>query len=601
MLEQQINWIGKSTGSEIVFKVADSAESINVFTTRPDTIFGATFMVLAPEHPLLKKIVPESHRQQVNSYIASSLSKTEIERQETEREKTGVFSGAYAINPLSDQKIPIWIGDYVLIDYGSGAIMAVPAHDERDWAFAKTFDLPIKRVIKNDTSDDTYSLGEGVMIDSGSYNGLPSAEAREKMTADLIRAGQAKDEVHYHLRDWIFSRQHYWGEPIPIIHCPQHGAVAVPDDQLPVVLPVIDHYEPTDNGESPLSLIEDWVNVPCPACGQPAKRETDTMPNWAGSSWYYLRYFDPHNNQQFADQAKLDYWGMVDMYLGGMEHTTLHLLYSRFWHQFGYDQGLLPTPEPYAARRGQGIVLAADGSKMSKSKGNVINPSDIIDRGYGADSLRLAIGFLAPYDQTTAWTPEGVAGTFRFLQRIWTLTQEFVESDQSQSNDSAAEPLLKLTHKTIAKVTEQLINMGFNTAIASLMEYVNGLYKLKAEDNFTDRQTWQFVLQSLVKLLAPFAPHIADELWTELGQSGSVHNAVWPVADGKYLTEDSLTIVIQVNGKLRGEIVVASGVAEDKVVETAKQNEKIKQFLDGKEIIRTVYVPGKLVNFVVND
>jgi leucyl-tRNA synthetase len=325
------------------------------------------------------------------------------------------------------------------------------------------------------------------------------------------------------------------------------------------------------------------------------------MPNWAGSSWYYLRYFDPHNNQQFADQAKLDYWGMVDMYLGGMEHTTLHLLYSRFWHQFGYDQGLLPTPEPYAARRGQGIVLAADGSKMSKSKGNVINPSDIIDRGYGADSLRLAIGFLAPYDQTTAWTPEGVAGTFRFLQRIWTLTQEFVESDQSQSNDSAAEPLLKLTHKTIAKVTEQLINMGFNTAIASLMEYVNGLYKLKAEDNFTDRQTWQFVLQSLVKLLAPFAPHIADELWTELGQSGSVHNAVWPVADGKYLTEDSLTIVIQVNGKLRGEIVVASGVAEDKVVETAKQNEKIKQFLDGKEIIRTVYVPGKLVNFVVND
>ncbi|HUD81129.1 MAG TPA: leucine--tRNA ligase [Patescibacteria group bacterium] len=599
--QQQINWIGKSTGSEIVFKVADSAESINVFTTRPDTIFGATFMVLAPEHPLLKKIVPESHRQQVNSYIASSLSKTEIERQETEREKTGVFSGAYAINPLSDQKIPIWIGDYVLIDYGSGAIMAVPAHDERDWAFAKTFDLPIKRVIKNDTSDDTYSLGEGVMIDSGSYNGLPSAEAREKMTADLIRAGQAKDEVHYHLRDWIFSRQHYWGEPIPIIHCPQHGAVAVPDDQLPVVLPVIDHYEPTDNGESPLSLIEDWVNVPCPACGQPAKRETDTMPNWAGSSWYYLRYFDPHNNQQFADQAKLDYWGMVDMYLGGMEHTTLHLLYSRFWHQFGYDQGLLPTPEPYAARRGQGIVLAADGSKMSKSKGNVINPSDIIDRGYGADSLRLAIGFLAPYDQTTAWTPEGVAGTFRFLQRIWTLTQEFVESDQSQSNDSAAEPLLKLTHKTIAKVTEQLINMGFNTAIASLMEYVNGLYKLKAEDNFTDRQTWQFVLQSLVKLLAPFAPHIADELWTELGQSGSVHNAVWPVADGKYLTEDSLTIVIQVNGKLRGEIVVASGVAEDKVVETAKQNEKIKQFLDGKEIIRTVYVPGKLVNFVVND
>jgi leucyl-tRNA synthetase len=599
--DQQINWIGKSSGVEVQFRVTDSDQSIEVFTTRPDTMYGATVMVLAPEHPLLAKIVPQSHLAQVNNYIAAAAAKTDIERQETEREKTGVFSGAWATNPLSQEKIPIWVADYVLIDYGNGAIMAVPAHDERDWAFAKAFDLPIKRVIKNEIPDDQYCTSEGVMINSGSYNDLPSAEAREKMVADLVKSGHAKEKTNYRLRDWIFSRQHYWGEPIPIIHCPEHGAVAVPDDQLPVVLPVVDHYEPNENGESPLSLIEDWVNVTCPVCGGPAKRETDTMPNWAGSSWYYLRYFDAHNNQAFAEKDKLDYWGMVDMYLGGMEHTTLHLLYSRFWHQFSYDQGFVPTPEPYMARRGQGIVLAADGSKMSKSKGNVVNPSEIIDRGYGADALRLAISFLAPYDQTTPWTPEGVAGTFRFLQRIWTLTQEYLDKKDSTEGKSQAEAILKLTHQTILKVNSQLENMGFNTSIASLMELVNGLYKLKVEDNFTSRESWQFALVSLVKLLAPFAPHVTEELWQELGQSQSVHTAVWPVAEEKYLTNETVTVVIQINGKLRGEISVATGSDEDLVIEEARRQEKIAQLLENKEISRTVFVPDKLVNFVVKE
>jgi leucyl-tRNA synthetase len=543
--------------------------------------------------------VPHSHAQQVNSYIAAAAAKTEIERQATDREKSGVFSGAWAINPLSEEKIPIWVADYVLIDYGSGAIMAVPAHDERDWSFAKSFDLPIKRVIKNDSPDDVFTAGEGIMINSGPYNDMPSAQARDKMTADLVKAGLAQEKTNYRLRDWIFSRQHYWGEPIPIIHCSEHGAVAVPEDQLPVVLPPLDHYEPTENGESPLSLIEDWVNVGCPVCSKPAKRETDTMPNWAGSSWYYLRYFDAHNDQAFAARNKLDYWGMVDVYLGGMEHTTLHLLYSRFWHQFSYDQGLVPTAEPYAARRGQGIVLAADGSKMSKSKGNVVNPSEIIDRGYGADSLRLAISFLAPYDQTTAWTPEGVAGTFRFLQRAWTLTQEFLESSSNESGGDKAEAILKLANKTIDKVTSQLEVMGFNTAIASLMEYVNGLYKLKVQDNFANRSAWHFALENLAKLLAPFAPHMAEELWHELGQQDSVHLSSWPAAEKKYLTDTMMTIVIQINGRLRGAIELPVDSAESDIVERAKLSEKVRPFLDGKEVIRTVFVPGRLVNFVV--
>lgn len=583
--DQQINWIGKSRGAEIDFQVEDSEEKITVFTTRPDTIFGASFMVLAPEHPLVSKLTTPDHKQHVNDYVKTSQSKSEIERQNTDREKTGVAIGANVINPVNGQKVPIWIADYVLMGYGTGAIMAVPAHDDRDLEFAQKHNLEVIEVVSS----------ENKLINSDKYNGLPSKVGGEKIVTDLEADGKAKIKINYRLRDWIFSRQHYWGEPIPIIHCVEHGAVPVPVEQLPVVLPDVDHYEPTDDGESPLAEIHDWVNVECPTCGKPAKRETDTMPNWAGSSWYYLRYYDAKNDKEFADQKKMEYWGEVDLYLGGMEHTTLHLLYSRFWHQFFYDKGLVPTPEPYAARRGQGIILAADNSKMSKSKGNVVNPTQIIESGYGADALRLAIAFLAPYDQTTPWSPEGVAGTHRFLQRVWTLTQEFNETD---GGTQESPELQRVVHKAIKKVTEDLESMNFNTAIAALMELVNDLYKVKAQDNFASTE-WQWALESILQLTAPFAPHISEELWEQLGHDDSIHIAEWPKYNEKYLIQDSVTIVIQVNGKLRGEVEVQTDSPEDKVVESAKSNPKVAGYLKDHTIRKTIFVPNKLVNFVI--
>ncbi len=743
--DQQVNWIGRSKGAEVDFAMGE--HTIKVFTTRPDTLFGATFVVLAPEHPLVEQITTNDQKAAVNSYIKATQAKTEIERQDTNREKTGVFTGAHAINPVNGQKVPVWIADYVLTGYGTGAIMAVPAHDERDFAFAQKFEIPIKSVIapeyidlvtptregvefverevaqcivKHPTEDkylllkrvswDTpsYSFivggrdkgetfadaavrelleeagykhpgevvelghsfytefyhehkklnrrayihnfyiqlkdldqdpvseeesqinqvvwvdrnevfdlvhgegpkevyrqlidgpsaygGEGIMINSGKYDGLASSEARDKIVADLAKAGKGKERINYRLRDWIFSRQHYWGEPIPIIHCPKDGAVAVPDNQLPVELPPVEHYEPTDTGESPLAAIEDWVNTTCPTCGGPAKRETDTMPNWAGSSWYYLRYYDAHNDKAFADRKKLEYWGAVDMYLGGMEHTTLHLLYSRFWHQFFYDQGLVPTPEPYAARRGQGIILAADGTKMSKSKGNIVNPSEIIDQGYGADSVRLAIAFLAPFDQTTPWSPEGVGGTFRFLQRVWTLTQEYLEVNSKSEKLNST--LRTATHKAIKKVSHDLSDMGFNTAVSALMEYVNELYKIKADDGY-QATNWPESLEVLLKLLAPFAPHISEELWQQLGHKETIHTSEWPVYDEQYLVSNTMTIVVQVNGKVRSTLVVASENDEASIVSAAKADKKVASYLSGKQIRKTIYVLGKLVNFVV--
>ncbi|MEI7683259.1 MAG: leucine--tRNA ligase [Candidatus Saccharibacteria bacterium] len=592
--DQQINWIGRSKGAEVDFKVGGDA--VRVFTTRPDTLFGATFVVLAPEHPLVAKITTDDRREHVNSYIKAAQGKSEIERQNTDREKTGVFSGAHATNPVNGEKVPVWIADYVLTSYGTGAIMAVPAHDERDYEFARKFDLPIVRVVKNNAADDECSHEEGIMINSGMYDGIKSAEAREKIVADLVKAGNGEEKINYRLRDWIFSRQHYWGEPIPIIHCAKHGSVPVPENQLPVELPKVEHYEPTDSGESPLAAITNWVNVKCPKCGGPAKRETDTMPNWAGSSWYYLRYFDAHNDKAFADRKKLDYWGEVDMYLGGMEHTTLHLLYSRFWHQFLYDQGLVPTPEPYKARRGQGIILAADGTKMSKSKGNVLNPNEILEQGYGADALRLTIAFLAPYDQTTPWSPEGLGGTFRFLQRIWTLTQEYLEvNSKSEVLNSA---LVTATHKTIKKVSQDLHLMGFNTAIAALMEFTNELYKLKAKDSYQSKD-WQPALKALLQLLAPFAPHITEELWQQLGHKDSIHTTQWPEWDEKYLVTDFIKIAVQVNGKLRAEIEVPTDSNEAFITEAAQANSKVKLHLDGKQVFKTIYVPHKLVSLVV--
>ena len=742
--DQQVNWIGRSKGAEIEFDVANSDSKITVFTTRPDTIFGATFLVLAPEHPLVEAITSEDHREQVNTYIRAAGAKSDVERQENDKAKSGVFTGAHAVNPATKKQIPIWIADYILMGYGTGAIMAVPGHDQRDMDFAKKYELPVDYVIepvggqplegeafkeaivaivRNPKTDQVLMLdwgprhsnyggqlfigggldgnedevegalreiaeesgysnlklvaktpyfihshyysntkkqnsyakirgmlfdlidetmqptkldvnekglftthwvgtgkaetmvddeshryvymclikgqaysGEGVMTNSGKYNGMNSAEARDKIIADLIKQGQAKERTNYRLRDWIFSRQHYWGEPIPVIHCPEHGVVAVPDDQLPVKLPDVDHYEPTETGESPLAVISDWVNTTCPICGQPAKRETDTMPNWAGSSWYYLRYFDPKNDQVFAGQKKLDYWGMVDLYLGGMEHTTLHLLYSRFWHQFLFDQGLVPTKEPYAARRGQGIVLAADGSKMSKSKGNVVNPTEIIDSGYGADALRLAIAFLAPYDQTTPWSPETLGGTIRFLQRVWTLVQQF---DQTEGGLDESVELKKTINKTIKKVSRDLIDLGFNTAIASLMECVNELYKIKADDNYQAVE-WQWALESLVKLLAPFAPHIAEELWEQLGNDETVHLSDWPQYDDSYTKDEEIMIAVQVNGKIRAELKVKPDSKQEVVEQLAYGDTKVAKSIEGKNVKRVIYVPGKLLSLVVD-
>jgi leucyl-tRNA synthetase len=611
--DQQINWIGRKTGIDIDYKVSniDSEEIITCFTTRPDTNFGATFVVLAPEHPLVTKLLKgeitpnkgQSHREHVANYVKQAAGKTEIERQEEGRKKTGAFTGLYVKNDLNGKEMPVWVSDFVLAGFGTGAVVGVPGHDLRDFEFAQTFDLPIVRVVvgpDKDESDITkpeqVQEEAGIMIHSEFLDGMKIKDAIEKMMDHIEAKGFGRRKVSYRLRDWIFSRQHYWGEPIPIIHCPDHGAVAVPDDQLPVKLPDVEKYEPTETGESPLAAITEWVNTTCPTCGKPAKRETDTMPNWAGSSWYYLRYYDAHNDQVFADRKKLDYWGEVDMYLGGMEHTTLHLLYSRFWHQFFYDQGLVPTPEPYAARRGQGIILAADNTKMSKSKGNVVNPSDIIDSGYGADALRLAISFLAPYDQTTPWSPESVAGTHRLLQRAWTLVQEF--QDQTVEPKDSSPELTRIIHRTIKKVTSDLDRLNFNTAIAALMECVNELYRIKAKDTYSSKE-WQWSLKTLVQLLAPFAPHICEELWHQLGQTESVHISLWPTYEEKYLTEDTVTVIIQINGKLRGEISVAIGSDQALVEQAAKDNKKVAGYLAGQTIRKTIYVPDKLVNFVI--
>ncbi|MCL2173758.1 leucine--tRNA ligase [Candidatus Saccharibacteria bacterium] len=621
--DQQINWVGRSEGAEIDFVIASEATTapvssetgagqeqssqkttldpsplsekvvrddnlIKVFTTRPDTIFGATFMVLAPEHPLVQKITTLEQKDEVGTYIRAVEGKSEIERQETDREKTGVPTGAYAINPATNEKIPIWIADYVLMGYGTGAIMAVPAHDERDYEFATKFNLPITEVVSGGDITKTAYLDEGTMVNSGEFNGLNSTEASKTITNWLIERGVAKRKTQYKLRDWVYSRQRYWGEPIPIIHCDKCGAVPVPEKDLPVELPAVEHYEPTDDGESPLSRIESWVKTTCPKCGKPAKRETDTMPNWAGSNWYYLRYYDAHNDKVFADPEKLKYWDMVDLYLGGMEHTTLHLLYSRFHHQFLYDQGLVPTPEPYAARRGQGIILAADGRKMSKSLGNVVDPTEIINSGYGADAARLGVTFLAPYDQTTPWSPEAVAGCYRFLTRVWNLTQQVKEKPAIKADDE----LLRAEHRTIKKITDDLDKMNFNTAIAGLMEYLNVLSKNPAKVSRAN-------LETLLELLAPFAPHIASELYEQLGNQNSIETTDWPRYDENYLTDSQMTIAVQVNGKLRGEITVDTDAAQPDIERAALALDNVAKFTNDEIPAKIIYVPEKIINIVV--
>ena len=749
---QQINWIGKSYGAKINFAIDGHSEKIEVFTTRPDTLFGATFIVLAPEHPLVEVVTTEAQTESVARYVQKAKSRSNVDRME-EATKTGVFTGAYAVNPATKENIPIWVADYVLMDYGTGAIMCVPAHDQRDFEFAQKFGLPIRNVInpvavrddakdkKTDltkskivavvTNDDgemltinwgpkmggrlfvggtaedsespqqtalrevaeetgytdlsviavgdetffykyfafskqetheidtkfvllklksdaqveqklddsengkftvewvsrdqavkevveplhKYALdkfvldvvhaGDGMLTNSGKFDGM-SAEAGKKAIIEwLAKKGIGEQQVQYKLRDWIFSRQHYWGEPIPVIHCEQCGVVPVPEDQLPVELPDVEAYEPTDTGESPLANITDWVNVDCPSCGGKARRETDTMPNWAGSSWYYLRYIDPHNDQALADPNKLKYWLMVDLYNGGMEHTTLHLLYSRFWHKFLYDQGVVPTPEPYARRRSHGMVLAHDGVKMSKSKGNVVNPDDVVAK-FGADALRVYELFMGPYDQAIDWSDDKLAGIYRFLNRVWDLQQTILSTNESGGTGSAEDGIFvtevdQMVHKTIKKVDERLARRDFNTMVSALMELVNFLTTEEVKNKLANprfKDLAERTMRALSLMLAPSAPHIAEELWEQLGNTESVHLQTWPKYDPGLVKDDTMTIIVQVNGKLRGEFVVEAGTSHDDIEREAKIKNDELNWTGDTEIVKTVVVPGKLVNFV---
>ncbi|MDQ3159007.1 MAG: leucine--tRNA ligase [bacterium] len=591
----QRNWIGRSVGAEIDFKIDGHDETLKVFTTRADTLFGATFMVIAPEHEIVKKITTKDKKSEVDAYVKKASGKSDIERQETDREKTGVFTGAYAINPANKEKIPIWIADYVLAGYGTGAIMAVPAHDQRDFEFAKKFDLPINKVVDGGDVVDANS-DEGEMMNSGKYNGMDSSQAREKIIVDLEKKKQGKERKNYKIRDWLISRQRYWGAPIPIIHCEKCGVVPVPEKDLPVVLPELEKFQPTDDGHSPLANVHEFVNTKCPKCQAQAKRETDTMDGFACSSWYFLRFADPNNSEAAFSKEKAEFWLPVDDYIGGAEHAVMHLLYARFWTKVMFDEGLITFKEPFSSLRNQGMILAPDGLKMSKSKGNTIEPDGLIDQGYGADSIRLMELFVGPYNQSANWSVEGMGGVFRFVQRVWTLVQEFMDSD---AGDKSNKELLVATHKTIAKVSDDLENMSFNTAISALMEYVNTLYKIKAEDKYQSKE-WKETLEVLLKLLAPFAPHVTEELWDQLGNTDTIHISEWPVHDKKYLVADNVTIVVQVNGKVRASFEMPTDSSEDEVLTKSKADEKVAGYLKGKEIKKVIYVRNKLINLVVN-
>ncbi|HUC95356.1 MAG TPA: leucine--tRNA ligase [Candidatus Saccharimonadia bacterium] len=742
----QRNWIGKSIGCEADFKIKGQAKVIKVFTTRIDTIYGATFLVLAPEHYLLKEIVTKDQKAEVDRYIDLAMSKSDIQRQDSDKKKTGVFSGAYAINPIHDQPIPIWIADYVLGTYGSGAIMAVPGHDQRDMDFATEFSLPIIEVIEPvfgepqgdevhkdkiiavlrdprnnkvivldwglrqkrhggnmliggsvEKGEDTVAAaereireetgysdikfvrkltsrghgyfysnvknqnycghcsgllfelgsdkkvstnldegeknkfnlkwmdedsvdqilddgihqafykrlvlnecytGEGIMIHSGDYDGISSSEMRDRVLSDLVKQKKAKEKVNYKIRDWLISRQRYWGAPIPIIYCTDDGIVAVPEDELPVLLPEIEKYEPSVDGRSPLANVDSFVNTICPKCGKPAKRETDTMDGFACSSWYFLRFADPHNDKQPFSKDKVDYWLPVDEYIGGAEHAVMHLLYARFWTKVMHSGGLINFSEPFKTLKNHGMILAPDGAKMSKSKNNTIEPETLLEQGYGADTIRIMELFIGPWDQSANWSVEGMAGANRFLQRIWTICSEFLESKTKPKNDETSETLKRVINQTIDKTSKDIHNLSFNTAIAAQMECLNQLYKLKEVDNFSNRESWSFALKTLLQLLAPFAPHISEELWSKFDQNESIHLSSWPAADEIYLKKDKQTIVIQVNGKLRSEIEISFDLSEAEITDLALKQSKVNNAIKGKNIKKTIHVKDRLVNFV---
>ena len=585
---QQINWIGRSTGAEVDFQTT-AGDKLTVYTTRPDTLYGATYMVLSPEHPYLEKWAGQiKNLPEVHAYQEEAAKKSDFERTELVKDKTGVrLDGVFAINPVNGRKLPIFISDYVLMSYGTGAIMAVPAHDTRDWDFAKKFGLPIIEVVKGgDVHKAAYTdCASGVMVNSGILDGLTVDEAKKKIINFLSKKGFGHPKVNYKLRDWVFSRQRYWGEPIPIVICPKCGYVAVPENELPLRLPNVKSYEPTDTGESPLAHMTDWVNTTCPKCGGPAKRETDTMPQWAGSSWYYLRYMDPHNKDAFAGKDALKYWSPVDWYNGGMEHTTLHLLYSRFWHKFLYDIGVVPTPEPYKKRTSHGMILGENGEKMSKSRGNVINPDDIVNE-YGADTLRLYEMFIGDFEKPAPWSTHGIKGCRRFVERYWSLQNILVDGE-------AIRPKLETPfNRTIKKVSEDVEHLKFNTAIAALMSLLNDISTVGT----INREE----LRIFTKLLNLFAPHVCEEVWSvqKLG-NGMACQQSWPKYDEAKCAESSVEIAVQINGKVRARVNIPAGAAKEQALATAKANDRIAEELTGKNIIREICVPGRLVNFVV--
>ncbi len=586
---QQRNWIGRSTGAEVDF-TATTGDKMTVYTTRPDTLFGATYMVLSPEHPLIEKWADQiENMDEVRAYQAEAARKSDFERTEVNKDKTGVcIQGVRAINPVNNTEIPIFISDYVLVSYGTGAIMAVPAHDTRDWEFAKRFNLPVIEVVQGgDVEKEAFTdCATGVMVNSGFLTGLTVEQAKAKITDWLAENGKGRAKVNFKLRDWVFSRQRYWGEPIPIVYCEKCGYVPLPEDQLPLKLPMVDSYEPTDTGESPLAKMTDWVNTTCPHCGGPAKRETDTMPQWAGSSWYFLRYCDPHNDEALASKEALDYWMPVDWYNGGMEHTTLHLLYSRFWHKFLYDIGVVPTKEPYQKRTSHGMILGENGEKMSKSRGNVVNPDDIV-REYGADTMRLYEMFIGDFEKAAPWNSASIKGCKRFLDRVWNLQEIVTEGDGYRPELEA------MIHRTVKKVTEDIDNLKANTAIAAMMSLLNAICDTGA---ITKGE-----LRTLTLLLNPFAPHMTEEIWEQMGFGGVVTDQQWPTYDEAKCREETVEIAVQINGKVRAKLSVPAEIEAAQAIALAKREEKIQAALEGKQTVKEIYVKGKLVNLVVKN
>ena len=583
---QQINWIGKSQGAFVNFTVNEVDEQLRIYTTRPDTLFGVTFMVIAPEHPLIDKYADKiENMDAIEDYRKECAKKTEFERTQLVKDKTGVeIKGLTAKNPVNGKDIPVFISDYVMMGYGTGAIMAVPAHDQRDWEFAKKFGIDIIEVIKGgDISVEAYT-GDGEMVNSGFLNGMDNKkDSIAKMIEFLAEKGIGEGGVQYKMKDWAFNRQRYWGEPIPIVHCPDCGLVAVPYEELPLRLPEVENFEPGQDGESPLAKIDSFVNCKCPKCGGNAKRETDTMPQWAGSSWYFLRYIDPHNDNALADMDKLKYWGPVDWYNGGMEHVTRHMIYSRFWHRFLYDIGAVPFKEPYLKRTAQGLILGPDGVKMSKSRGNVIDPNEVVDV-YGADVLRTYVLFMGDYEQAAPWSESSVKGCKRFIDRLWKLQDMTTDGDDYSSELSSA------MHKTIKKVSEDIEAMKFNTAIAAVMTLLNQIYD---KGSITKAE-----LRDLLLIVNPFAPHVTEEIWQNMAFGGMLNEAEWPSFDEAKTVDDTVEIVLQVMGKVRSRMVIPVDMAKEEVIALAKQDEKIAELIDGKQIKKEIYVPGKLVNIV---